>query len=294
MDFKSLAVSSLILGGCSKYSSSNSSSDQGLAGITLSGKVVGQGGEAVANAQVYAGNSQTALGSTSASGDFTVVVSAEHKQTLLQQQPNLKDFSVYVQTSGGTQTLGGVSAPISINAAGEQNLGTITVSNSSTVAGTVWSQAGAAEATPIAGVTIKAGPSIAYTDASGKFTLIGVPAGSLRISASLGGFATQSVGVSTQTGQTKFLDQPIVLYPENSVAGDIVPLSRAEIAGSYDSRLPYLHSFHVYNSSNSSKVRYSHIEAELQNDLIPWQPVKDVMQYNFSRCWISNIICSIC
>ena len=47
-----LAVSSLILGGCSKYSSSNSSSDQGLAGITLSGKVVGQGGEAVANAQV--------------------------------------------------------------------------------------------------------------------------------------------------------------------------------------------------------------------------------------------------
>ena len=115
------------------------------------------------------------------------------------------------------------------------------------------SQTSEGQTSPEAGVAISAGPLVAYTDANGKFTLAGVPLGNLKLTAQLGGFATQVVSVNTRPGQENTLDKTVIMQPEGAVIGDIVPLSIAEISGSYDPRLPYLRPFRVYNPANASK-----------------------------------------
>lgn len=271
----------LSLSACSRYSSSGTSNENSLSSVTLTGKAVSESGQAIENADIFAGNLNKKLGQTSSDGSFRINVSGDHKKNLKNQMPNLSEFNLYLQQGSGENALGGLSAPVSINSSGEKDLGSIVISQAATISGIVWSQRSEGQTAPEAGVTVRVGPLTAFTDSAGKFTLRGVPAGTVGMMMQLGGFASQTVPVSVQAGQTKFLEQPVIMYPEDAVAGDIVPLSVAEVSASYDSRLPYLHSFHVYSSSNSAKIRFSHIKAELESDSLPWQPARDIMQYNF-------------
>ena len=156
------------------------------------------------------------------------------------------------------------------------------------------SQTSEGQTSPEAGVAISAGPLVAYTDANGKFTLAGVPLGNLKLTAQLGGFATQVVSVNTRPGQENTLDKTVIMQPEGAVIGDIVPLSIAEISGSYDPRLPYLRPFRVYNPANASKIRFSHIRAELENDSLPLANSQRHHAIQLPRSGRTTAICAIC
>ena len=71
----------LSLSACSRYSSSGTSNENSLSSVTLTGKAVSESGQAIENADIFAGNLNKKLGQTSSDGSFRINVSGDHKRT---------------------------------------------------------------------------------------------------------------------------------------------------------------------------------------------------------------------
>ena len=90
---------------CSKYNSSGTSGEKSFGALTLTGTAITNNGQAVENADIFAGNINQKIGTTASDGSFKVLVGEDHKEETLGENPNISQFNLYIQKSSAKHPL---------------------------------------------------------------------------------------------------------------------------------------------------------------------------------------------
>ena len=92
----------------------------------------------------------------------------------------------------------------------------------------------AADGSPIEGATVSDGTRSAVSDANGNYTIVNIPEGSYTVTASKGGYETQSISVAVISGQTTNVDFALTMTL-GSITGKVTdtidgsPIERATV-----------------------------------------------------------------
>lgn len=177
----------------------------------VTGQVVDSNGAELSGASVSASGLNT---TTAADGSYALNNLPAGQTTITASLTGFKSGSTTVSVVAGTAT----AAPA------------ITlVSSSGTITGAVQNSSGAA----IAGASVGYGGGTATTDASGSYTLTGVPAGTVQLVASASGFQSVTQSVTVNGGATTTANFTLAAAPAGgTVTGKITNVSNgAALAG---------------------------------------------------------------
>ena len=142
--------------------------------------------------------------------------------------------------------------------------------------GSVWKHQLGNTPTPLKDASVSVGPFKSKTDETGKFSIPNFGARSIELTVEGQGYRASTQSVSIR--DNGFMNKPVILYAEGSVAGDIVPINEVDQSAAIDPRKPFERSFYVYNSALSERVRFHHDPEALKN-IANWSEVSDVMSY---------------
>jgi cytoskeletal protein CcmA (bactofilin family) len=176
---------------------------------TITGQVTDSNSQALSGATVsYSGGSAT----TDASGNYTLDNVPAGSVQITASLTGFASSSETVTVTAGTTTTASVIA--------------LSVQQTGTVAGQV-----TASGSPVAGATVAYSGGSATTDASGNYTLSGVPAGApIAITASLSGFQTASQQVTPAANATTTLNFVLTTAAFGSIIGRVVDSNNNGVA----------------------------------------------------------------
>ena len=278
-----VALSSPSLIGCLRKKSSSSVTSI-PSSLVLTGRVFAADKSPAANAAIYVGINQTPITTAGTDGVFTVTLDA-NAISLLSGEVKNNAIRLYAVDAKDTAQQAS-SSPINLVVRGAVNLNDMTLSQTATVQGEVLQIAsGKKQSQPAIGIRVFAGHAFTTTGADGSFTLKGIVAGTITMTAGpLNSSAQQSVSV--QPGQVIALKRPLVIFPLTGVNGLVVPDASTSIADFAKQGRPFMRTFSPVANSSASYIRYSSDASQVNAVAAggaPWQQINESFDFDFQK-----------
>jgi hypothetical protein len=280
---KTLIVSiALSMSSCLKPDS-DSESSEGLAILTLSGKVAMADGSVAANTMVFTDHDESSRIMTDENGEYKLTLRSPDLAVVSSAngRPKSSFFLIFEQNDG--TRLRAISPAIETSVRGNLTIDPVTLQNPSSAEGKVIVlRDGEQQAVPAEGVHLWIGRTEVVAAHDGSFSAKDLPAGKVPVRAYLKDAADMSDSWLLTAGETKSFSQPLIMFPPTGIHG-LVQFADLSATAGLPGRTPYTKSFIVRNSPLAAHFRYHHRREELETPgKINWRPIQQSFDYDFA------------
>ena len=272
--------------GCNLFSKKSKNNNiASIATLTMSGQALEQDGSAGKGVAVYAQGIADPLGTTDASGQFSVTIDNSHLTALQSQLQGLLGqgfdgtFQLYLEENAASGKMMGHSAPIGFSAGATSSVGIITMGKPANIHGVVKIKNPAGEKETAASITVITDRGTTTSDNMGNFTLTAMPGGLLKVFMVSSDMAISHTELVVIPGKDTTLDYPLLVLPKDSVAGILVAIPQDQSTRPLIPGQPFRRDFKVISSVDAKFVRCHHQHDQL--DAAPWTDINGDISYNF-------------
>lgn len=270
--------------------------------LSVAGRLIDRQGQPLSDVAVFIEDLSTAIAVSDDNGRFSFTADANDLVRIKSSLPVARNgIRLYFERIGiGEQSAAvGMSAPISLLALGNMDLGTYILDEGIAVSGSVMLLPRDQDVLAAEKALVKIGRWQTTTDAEGIFHFEHMPRGRIPVEAYYSGFGRYRS--QQQIDPTLLIDgelPEIVLFPELGISGVILPNEAGgQLSGIEQSLRPLRRSYRVKSSPDVRWIRFDHrferLEASTNNVILEdgeevassvtaaWLPIAEIIEYDF-------------
>lgn len=284
--FLVVALSAFVITSCSQ---SSSTLDIRPDFLNITGIVTDESGSGVSGLSVFVQGDSSPRVATESYGSFSVTIKKSEFSELTPQQDtlpeHLRGLHIFVSDPQSISRRLGASAVFQINERGTLSVGEIKIAPAAKLSGQVVLVAPGSSYIAAAGAKVDCGYRSVLTNAEGRYTFDEVPAGETTIRATMDGFDSGDITTKVEAGQTRGMEQPLILYSKGIIAGRVNPLPVTNISDLLAQGHPYRRSFSVDASPRSVFMRYGEDSSAFYDKTRApgWMKIPSRFDYDFEN-----------
>lgn len=249
--------------------------------LAISGHVIDPSGQPARDVGVFIDDESEQSAQSDSEGAFEVLLDAEALTSTLIGFESTETFRLFFASKSDARLVG-ISAPIAVDARGVVIVDPVTLANGATISGQVLQLANLDDVRPkeASGARVQWGRWVTTTKRDGAFVLEGVTPGTLELSVSGSALRPSLKSLTLAAGETRTLEQPLILFPDAPLAGIVVPVDSVPSPDQ-----PLTRTFQVYAGQDVQLMRWSDDQSQFADPKggAPWLPVPARFNYEFTK-----------